>query len=194
MHLGVCIPSSIANCQIYNGAQCQYCLAGYYLTSSGLCSKMIANCRTANPQTGRCITCIDGYTYYSQQCIRAIANCQVYGSSLGSCATCEPLYYPVNNGHICGYIGTNCQALSSEFNCSSCKVGFTLITQNNTQICVRPISNCFLYDNKANCIQCNSFYVLQFNRCKSLRCHTYIPFNDTCTKCHPPFVLNNNFC
>ena len=75
MHLGVCIPAAIANCQIYNGAQCQYCLAGYYLTSTGLCSKMIDKCRSANPQTGRCVSCIDGYTYYSQQCIKAIANC-----------------------------------------------------------------------------------------------------------------------
>ena len=152
MHLGVCIPSPISNCQVYNGNKCQYCLLGYYLTNSGLCSKMIANCKSANPQTGRCTLCLDGFTYYSQQCIPAIANCQVYGSSLGSCATCDALYYPVNNGHTCGYLGTNCQSLSSEFNCSNCKPGFTIFVQNNTQVCVRPINNCVRYDIKANCI------------------------------------------
>ena len=125
MLLGVCIPNAIPNCLMYNGAQCQFCVEGYYLTSTGLCSKMIAFCKTADAHTGRCTTCIDGYTYYSEQCIKAIANCQVYGSSLTSCATCAPLYYPVNNGQICGYLGTNCLTLSSEFNCSQCKPGFT---------------------------------------------------------------------
>ena len=155
---------------------------------------MINSCQSTNPQTGRCISCVSNYTYYNEQCIPTIAYCDVYSNTLTSCATCMQLYFPINNGTSCGYLGMFCSALADNVNCSACKTGFTLINQFNTFICVRPILNCFQYDNKANCIRCNSGYVLQYNSCKSIRCDLFIPPSSQCQACLPPFILVNNTC
>lgn len=112
--------------------------------------------------------------------------------SLVACGTCSQLYYPVNQGTKCGYMGTNCLRLASENNCAECKSGFILITQNNNQICVRNISNCIFYDMDANCVTCAPNYVLQFNSCKSLRCLNFIP--PCCRTCVQPYVLNSSTC
>lgn len=70
MSLGVCLPPALPSCQVYQNGSCLYCIQGYYLTASGLCSKMIDNCQSANPQTGRCLSCQTNYTYYTEQCIK----------------------------------------------------------------------------------------------------------------------------
>ena len=155
---------------------------------------MIQNCLTTNPQSGRCSSCVANFTYYDEQCIPLIANCDVYSTSLTTCASCLQLYYPINKGSACGYLGMFCVALSDSANCSACRNGFTLINQLNTFICVRPISNCYQYDNKANCIRCNSGYVLQFNACKSIRCNQFVPLASQCQTCFSPFLLVNNTC
>ena len=164
------MPTPQPSCQVYSSSQCAYCSLGNYLTSSGLCSAMIPFCKTADPQTGRCLNCLDNYTYYSQQCIPLILNCEVYQPSLTSCATCSQLYYPISQATKCGYMGTNCLRLLSENNCGECKTGFMLITQNVNRLCVRNITNCLFYDLDGNCVTCTPGYVLQFNTCKSLRC------------------------
>jgi len=194
INLGVCMPTLVASCQIYTANSCLYCTTGYYLTASKLCSKMIDNCLATNSQTGRCTSCVQNYTYYNEQCIPAIANCDIYSSNLTTCASCLQLYYPINNGTTCGYLGMFCSALSDAVNCSACKNGFTLISQFNTFICVRPILNCYQYDNKANCVRCNSGYVLQFNACKSVRCSQFIPPSSQCQSCFSPYTLINNTC
>lgn len=65
LNLGICMPTLISSCQIYSDNSCLYCTTGYYLTASKLCSKMIDNCLTTNPQTGRCTACVANFTYYS---------------------------------------------------------------------------------------------------------------------------------
>jgi hypothetical protein len=87
-----------------------------------------------------------------------------------------------------------CLALADARNCAQCRPGFNLITQNNTNMCVRPIANCFWYDARANCLICNTGYVLQFNACKSIRCSNFIPPQSRCNSCISPFILLNNFC
>jgi hypothetical protein len=96
--LGICLPPALNWCQVYSGSSCFYCIQGYYLAISGICSKMINNCLTANPQTGRCTSCITNYTYYNEQCIPRINNCDIYSQDLTSCTTCLQLFFPINNG------------------------------------------------------------------------------------------------
>lgn len=62
--MGICVPRRISNCQVYSGLSCLYCSAGYYLTNTALCAKMIGNCLNTNAQTGRCSACVTGYTLY----------------------------------------------------------------------------------------------------------------------------------
>ena len=64
LSLGLCIARALGNCQLYNGAACSFCASGFYLTSGGLCARMISFCQQANAQTGRCSRCIFGYTIY----------------------------------------------------------------------------------------------------------------------------------
>jgi hypothetical protein len=155
---------------------------------------MISNCQSTNPQSGRCISCVANYTYYNDQCIRTIANCDVYSPTLTTCTSCMQLYFPINNSTICAYLGMFCSALSDSVNCSACRNGFSLINQLNTFICVRPILNCFQYDARANCLKCNTGYVLQYNSCKSIRCELFVPPSSQCQSCLSPFVLSNNTC
>lgn len=61
-------------------------------------------------------------------------------------------------------------------------------------ICARPITNCYWYDGKTNCLICNTGYVLQFNACKSIRCANFFLPQSRCDACLAPFKLENNYC
>jgi hypothetical protein len=156
---------------------------------------MINFCQAASPQTGRCSQCIFGYTIYQEQCIPQIQNCQVYTPSLNACSTCSgSLYFPISNGTQCGYLGFFCATLNDTGSCVACNPGLTLTVQNGTNICIRPIPNCFSYDASIKCVVCNSNYVLMFNKCKSIRCSNYNFTQNLCTVCSLPFVLVNGTC
>ena len=192
LSLGLCISRALGNCQLYNGAACSFCASGFYLTSGGLCARMISFCQQANAQTGRCSRCIFGYTIYKEQCIPEISKCQVYSANLNSCTTCASLYYPIINSTVCGYLGFYCVALNDNSLCTICRDGFTLINQGSNVLCVQIIQNCFLYDTFAKCTRCNSGYVLQSNRCRSMRCANFT--SGLCQGCITPFTLINGSC
>lgn len=192
LQFGICYVRQLNNCQIYNSAGCLYASIGYYLTNTGLSAKMSNFCQMANTQTGRCSQCIYNYTLYQEQCIPQIVNCQVYSASLTTCTTCNTLYFPISSGTVCSYLGYYCAAQANNGQCVTCNIGFTLSVQNGTNICIRPISNCFSYDANIKCIICNSGYVLQYNKCKSLRCSNFSIPSSTCQSCFSPFILMAN--
>lgn len=195
LSLGFCAPRPISNCQLYSGTSCSACQTGFYRTGGGLCARTINFCQTASPQTGRCSQCLYGYTIYQEQCIPQIQNCQVYTASLNACSSCSSsLYYPISNGTQCGYLGFYCATLNDTGSCVACNPGLTLTVQNGTNICIRPIPNCFSYDASIKCVVCNSNYVLQYNKCKSIRCNNYNNTLNQCTVCTPPFMLTNGTC
>lgn len=78
--------------------------------------------------------------------------------------------------------------------CITCNPGLTLTVQNGTNICIRPIANCFSYDASIKCVICNSGYVLQYNKCKSIRCSSYNYSLSQCMGCSSSFVLINGSC
>jgi hypothetical protein len=194
LSLGFCSPKQISYCQLYAGVACLFCQSGYYLTSGGLCAKMISFCLAASAQTGRCSQCVYNYTIYQEQCIPQILNCQVYAASLTACSTCNTLYFPIANSTLCGYLGYYCAALNDSGQCVSCNPGLTLTLQNQSNICIRPISNCFSYDASIKCVICNSGYVLQYNKCKSIRCSNFNYTLSSCSACSAPFILTNGSC
>jgi len=102
-----------------------------------------------------------------------IDNCFRYSSTPKFCSNCTNLYFPILNNSVCAYLGFYCSALDDNSQCTACNVGLTLRNQNGVNICIRPIANCFLYDASIKCMRCNSGYVLQFNRCKSVRCFNF---------------------
>jgi hypothetical protein len=155
---------------------------------------MIDFCQSASAQTGRCSQCVFGYTLYQSRCLPQIANCQVYTTALNACSTCNTLYFPIANATQCGYLGFFCAALSDSGQCVTCNTGLTLTVQNGTSICIRPIPNCFSYDASIKCVVCNSGYVLQFNKCKSIRCSNYSFTQNLCNACFSPFTLSNGSC
>lgn len=192
--LGSCLQRRVANCVGYSGSGCLFCAANYYLTSSALCGKMIAFCQTANSQTGRCLQCVANYTLYLEQCIPLIANCQVYAPSLAACAACAPLHFPIANSSLCAYLGFYCASLSAQGECLTCNPGLTLARQNNSAICIRPIPNCLWYDANIKCVRCSPNFVLQFNKCKSLRCRVFNLSSSQCTACDSAFTLLAGAC
>lgn len=43
-------------------------------------------------------------------------------------------------------------------------------------------------------MRCNSGYVLQFNKCKSIRCSNYNYTVNYCSGCYPPYIITNGSC
>lgn len=107
----------------------------------------------------------------------------MYSPSLTSCATCNTLYYPVLNNTVCGYLGYYCAALNNNSSCIACNPGLTLLNQNGTNICIRPIYACVFYDSQINCISCTLNFVLQYNKCKSIHCASFNFTSGICLAC-----------
>lgn len=78
--------------------------------------------------------------------------------------------------------------------CVTCNPGLSLTVQNQVNICIRPIPNCFSYDASIKCSRCNSGYVLQYNKCKSIRCGNFNFTSSQCNGCISPYVLMNGVC
>ena len=123
-----------------------------------------------------------------------IENCFRYSPTPNSCANCTNLYYPILNNSVCSYLGFYCSVLDDSNQCIACNTGLTLRQQNGLNICIRTIANCFLYDASIKCMRCNSGYVLQFNRCKSIRCFNFNISRNICEQCNTPFRLRGGFC
>jgi hypothetical protein len=66
---GICYNRVQNNCIVYSttssaNASCLYCASAYYLTAINTCQLMISNCLVTNVDTGRCTSCISGYSIY----------------------------------------------------------------------------------------------------------------------------------
>lgn len=74
------------NCMNPGPAQCLQCRQGFYVSSSGICMQLPANCRSARPN-GVCSECNQGYQVMNQVCMRLPPNCRVLGPN-GICLDC----------------------------------------------------------------------------------------------------------
>lgn len=166
--------------------QCLNCNEGYYFDISYSlteCKKIeIDNCTNVDIESNflKCTNCSLGFMLYNNTCIKS---CDIGENE--KCLTCNPNYEQrefcescnsgfylnseidptkcqiceINNNHC-----QDCQLISGNLTCISCKEGYTLINKTCFKSCDINCENCY-YDgiNEGECLECKESYFLKEN-------------------------------
>lgn len=155
---------------------------------------MIPNCLIAD--LNRCLECNPGFILNEAGgCLKNVKFCSAY-DTLSNCIRCiQP--YQISQGQC--YI-LNCASYNQERICTSCRIGFGLVTNNNGIItCEARVPNCLAYYPETSiCLECQPRYYLQndLNQCfpVSPLCIQYSKTTNTCYNCIEGYYPINGIC
>ena len=177
-----CLPI-IPLCVVYSASysttaalQCSECKQGYVPSSTAYScdTKVIQDCATMNPDTGKCITCSKNFrpTDDGEVCLPVVENCAIYQTS---------------------------SQFSTVLQCIGCNAGYQL---QAIYCLLRPIPFCDVRNNQtALCDTCLDGWVLTDDKEACLdnieNCAAYTPSNKdttklTCKNCESGFLTFNN--
>jgi hypothetical protein len=154
-------------------------------------------------QTGKCITCANGYALYQQDiqiaCILKpnVTDPNCLASDLNSfCIRCKTGYY-ITNG-ICYLADTMCKTFNlTGGQCLTCYDGYVL--QQTKCVALTQQANCKTFDFQNVCIECVDKFYLNKGVCLAVNttffnnslCSNFNNMTGLCTKCISSYYLSS---
>lgn len=196
------------NCANYDAsAKCTKCAAGSYL-KNGKCTQYNPNCKTADQNSGDCLSCYVGYSVQAGQCVLvplvpdntapSDLLCARWQGTV--CQQCSASAY-FSNG-VCTQVNPLCKTFDSTNGaCTSCYAGYNL---NNGDCAAAPQTQ----DNSAPadklcaqwvgtvCQKCSVGSVFRQGVCVQVdpQCKTYDNTTGACLSCYAGYYLSQGQC
>lgn len=206
LNAGICaVAFQDPNCQRFDQAKgvCTQCSSRFFLDTTGKCRQISPLCRTANPNTGACLTCYPGYVIAGATCtVGGASNSDVNCQNLtnGVCQRCYSGFF-LNPSFMC--IQSNPLCKTSDPNtgaCLSCYSGYGL-SNGNCTVGNSPTTsgdpNCKSTDQSGVCMGCYSGYFLTSGMsCQKMDplCKTYTSSSNACASCYDGYTLQSGQC
>lgn len=183
---------TIQNCRIVENGQCTQCANNFFKAPNNTCVQISPLCATADPQSGNCLSCYQGYGLQNGACVinPAIANCRQTANNL--CAECSTGFFLQNGG--CIQISPLCATADPRTgSCVSCYAGYSLSRGECTVS--RQDANCRKYNNN-QCVECSQGYMMINGACAVINtlCRTVDPSNGNCQTCYAGYELAGGNC
>jgi len=189
------------NCQKFDNSKttCITCSSNFFLSADGKCKQINPICKTADQNTGACLSCYPGYVLQGQTCSVGAAatldvNCAQFNNNL--CVKCSNNYY-LNAQLVCTQNNPLCKTSSNTGTCLTCYPGYVI--QGQTCVISNTLTsnadpNCKSTDASGACTSCYSSYFLSAQAtCIRLDplCKNYTAGMSQCSACYDGYTLTS---
>jgi hypothetical protein len=206
LNAGICAVSfQDPNCQKFDSTRniCTACSTKFYIDTTGKCRQISPLCKTADSNTGYCLSCYPGYILVGATCSvggnsNSDVNCQTFTNNI--CQKCYSGYFLSSKG-ICAQNNPLCKTSDpATGNCLTCYPGYSINAGNCTigsSSTTSTDTNCKSTDQNGVCTACYSgYYLTPGMNCQKMDplCKSYTAALSACATCYDGYTLSNGQC